>query len=163
MATWRDLLQRPGGGVEKWLAAIADRLLNATRLVVAGEPHRLIEVEAYYHSEDHADPFAHRDPVQLESGRWYFHKTRGVYRSGSFKGLDLSFGDGKAFGGFLFRGLETADGTLIDGPSLLVDHLLEKSGKRDVASLDLAVGGRKTWDPECPVRLEDHADDKRPV
>ena len=163
MATLRDALRRAGGSVETWLARIADWLLNASRLVVSGQTHRLVEVEAYYHTEDHPDPFAHCDPVQLESGRWYFHKTRGTYRSGSFKGVDLTFGDGTAHGGFLFRGLETADGTLVDGPSLLVDHLLETCGKRDVASLDLAIGGRKVWDGDIPVQLTDNEEEQRPV
>src|SRR5438105_3572542 len=88
MATWHDVFHRPAKGtVQEWLTALAGRLLNGVRLVVANEPHRLVEVEAYYHSEDHPDIFAHRDPIQLECGKWYFHRTRGVYRSGSFKGL----------------------------------------------------------------------------
>ncbi len=160
----RDALLRPeSGSVEEWIASVAHRLLNNVRLIAGGEPHRLIEVEAYYHSGDHPDPFAHCDPVQLELGRWYFHRTRGVYRSGSFKGLDLSFGDGKAHGGFLFRGLERADGTFIDGPSLLVDHLLTVTGKRDIATLDLGIADRPAWDTTSPLHLVVGADEGRAV
>ena len=122
-----------------WLGTFAARLLTAHRLRVAGRPHRLIEVEAYLHSATHPDPFAHRHPVQLTAGRWYFHRTGGSYRGGSFKGLDLTFGNGAAFGGFLLRGLETPDGRIIDGPSLLVDHLLRETGCRTVAELDRAA------------------------
>ncbi len=158
----RDALNRPESvSVEEWLADVANRLLNGVRLMASGEPHRLIEVEAYYHSGDHSDPFAHRDPVQLERGRWYFHRTRGVYRAGSFKGIDLTFGDETAHGGFLFRGLECADGTLIDGPSLLVDHLLTMTGKRDVATLDHAISGRPAWDADSPLYLKEIPDEGR--
>jgi hypothetical protein len=160
----REALRRPASGtVEAWLSAVANRLLNRVRLVAGGEAHRLVEVEAYYHSTDHPDAFAHCDPIQLEQGRWYFHKTRGTYRSGSFKGLDISFGDGKAHGGFLFRGLEQADGTLIDGPSLLVDHLLEKAGKLDIYSLDVAINARPAWDTDSPLHLVEVADEGRPI
>jgi hypothetical protein len=155
MATWREALKRPAGGpVEDWLAALCARLLVGTRFVVAGEPHRLVEVEAYYFAPDHLDPFTHRDPIQREPGLWYFHKTGGQYRSGSFKGIDLTFGDGTAHGGILFRGLETPDGRLVDGPSLLVDHLLARTGTRDVPTLDRALARRAAWDPESPLRLE---------
>jgi 3-methyladenine DNA glycosylase Mpg len=164
MANWHDVFRRPTDqAIGDWLGAIAHRLLNGVRLVVADEPHRLVEVEAYYHSQDHSDPFAHRDPVQLECGRWYFHKTHGVYRSGSFKGLDVSFGDGKAHGGILFRGLETPDGKLIDGPSLLVDYLLTKTGTRSVSSFDMAVAKRLAWDADNVLRLDSIDDEVRPV
>jgi hypothetical protein len=39
------------------------RLAASPRL--DGEPHRLVEVEFYYHGEGHPDPFAHRDPLTL--------------------------------------------------------------------------------------------------
>src|SRR5262245_31781785 len=164
MASWRELLRRPEDlSIEGWLTALGTRLLAATRLVVAGQPHRLVEVEAYYHSADHPDPFAHCDPIQLESGRWYFHKSHGIYRSGSFKGLDVTFGDGRAHGGVLFRGLEAPDGTLIDGPSLLVDHLLALTEKLDVRTLDLIIGKRAAWEDDNLLRLEDVDEESRLV
>jgi hypothetical protein len=159
MKAWEDLLTRPdsfadGPAADAWLAAIATRLLTGARLLVGGEPHRFTEVEAYYHGPGHLDPFTHRDPVQLERGRWYFHRTRGEYRGGSFKGLDLAFGDGSAFAGFLIRGIEAADGTLIDGPSLTVDRLLDRTGASSVAQLDGKIGGRPAWEASLPLVLE---------
>src|SRR5690242_14156776 len=137
MSFWPEVFQRPAvhpgtDVVDAWFRKIATALLTSARLVVGGEPHRLVEIECYYHGPDHPDPFAHRDPVQLHLGRWYFHRTGGVYRSGSFKGLDVAFGDGHSHAGLLIRGVETAAGTLIDGPSLTVDHVLRKSGYRNV-------------------------------
>src|SRR5579859_507484 len=135
MFAWETLLQKPdnfedGTIADAWFTQITNRLLNGAHILVNNEPHRLVEIEVYYHGEAHPDPFTHRDPLQKENGRWYFHRTRGTYRGGSFKGIDLTFGDGKAFGGVLIRSIETASGTLIDGPSLCVDHLLAKTGAR---------------------------------
>jgi hypothetical protein len=159
MSEWRELLLEPAGLTEReswvpWFDRIAERLLNGAHLVVAGEPHRLTEIEFYYHGPGHPDVFAHRDPVQVHTGRWYFHRTRGVYRSGSFKGLDLTFAGSDAFGGVLFRGLERSDGPLIDGPSLLVDYLLARTGAPDVAALDARIGDRVAWDADNPLRLD---------
>jgi hypothetical protein len=84
----------------------------------------------------------------------------GTYRSGSFKGLDLTFGDGEAFAGILIRGIEglpdaadVAPEGLIDGPSLCVDHLLAVTGAADVASLDRAIANRPAWEPGIPLQL----------
>jgi hypothetical protein len=158
MSVWLALLQRPdafrdGSPAAAWFDRIAAELMNRSNLVVNGEPHRLVEVEFYYHGAGHPDPFAHRDPLQLESGRRYFHRTGGVYRSGSFKGLDLTFGDGTNHGGVLIRGIETPAGQLIDGPSLCVDHLLSRTGAKSVAALDQLIGGRQAWDATSPLAL----------
>jgi hypothetical protein len=158
MIDWHALLQKPAdlrepGRAAEWFSRMAAALLNGCDLVVAGEPHRFVEVEFYCCGDEHPDPFTHRDPVQLERGRWYFHRTRGVYRSGSFKGLDLTFGDGTMFGGALIRGVVAADGTLIDGPSLTVDHLLARTKARSVGVLDDMIAGRPAWDASSPLRL----------
>jgi hypothetical protein len=169
VSSWPELLQRPAGAEddkrpEGWFTRVAERLLHGSRLVVARQPHRFAEVEIYYCGEAHPDTFTHRDPIQLEQGRWYFHRTAGVYRSGSFKGFDLSFGDGRAFAGVLIRGLDKPDGTRIDGPSLCVDHLLDAAGAATVAALDKAVGGRAAWDRDNSLLLQDAGEgERRPV
>jgi 3-methyladenine DNA glycosylase Mpg len=156
---WQSLLMEPDGledddTLTAWFDAIAGRLLCGCRLMAAGTAYRLTEVEMYYHGGTHLDPFSHRDPMQKNTGLWYFHRTHGVYRSGSFKGVDLTFGGGEAFGGILIRGIETEDGTLVDGPSLCVDYLLTRTGKTSVALLDEAIEGRATWDPDNPLHLQ---------
>ena len=157
MSEWRALFQKPddvSDGVAGWFDRIAAQLLSGSQLVVGGEPHRFVEVEFYYCGDAHTDTFTHRDPIQRECGRWYLHRTHGVYRGGSFKGFDLTFGDGKAFGGALIRGIEGPDGKLIDGPSLCVDYLLARTGLREVATLDAAIGERAAWDSDNPLRLQ---------
>lgn len=158
MSNWVSLLQKPeniaeGEGIESWFNRIASQLLFGSHLVVGNESHRLVEIEFYYFGDAHPDPFTHRDRIQLECGRWYFHRTGDRYRSGSFKGLDLTFGDGQAFGGILIRSIATLDGKLIDGPSLCVDYLLAKAGATRVAELDDAIASRVAWDTESPLVL----------
>ena len=119
-----------------WFAEIASRLMNTADFVVAGKCYRFAELEMYYSGWGHSDLFSHRDPVQLEEGRWYFHRTRGEYRGGSFKGLDIALGDGASYFGILIRTIVTPDGTVIDGPSLTVDHLLAQTKTASVAALD---------------------------
>src|SRR5438105_15665386 len=97
-----------------WFGRVADRLLNGCDLLVDGAAYRFAELEAYYFGPGHPDPFTHRDPVQLLSGRWYFHRTRGEYRGGSFKGLDVALGDGTAMFGMLVRTVVGPDGAVID-------------------------------------------------
>lgn len=166
--SWWSVLLRPAPLVSdetavKWFPELADQLLNRCRLVVAGTAHRLTEVEVYYHGEGHREPFSHREPIQRQSGPWYFHRSHGSYRSGSFKGLDLSFGDDTAFGGILIRGLEKPDGTLIDGPSLCVDYLLHAVGASSVADLDRAIGKRLAWQADNPLYLQAAEIEQRPV
>lgn len=142
---WHSLFQVPSPITETWFQQIAAQLLNRTIFRVAGREHRLIEIEFYYHGPTHADPFAHCNPLQVNLGRWYFHKTGNSFRGGSFKGLDLTFGDGTSHGGILFRGLETGDGRVVDGPSLLVDHLLQLTGQDSVATLDSLIHADLAW------------------
>jgi hypothetical protein len=155
---WQQLLTEPGdlkddAAHEAWFDEIARRLLCGCTFLVGSEPHRFTEIEFYYHGGAHLDPFTHRDPIQKSTGLWYFHRTGGVYRGGSFKGFDLTFGSQQAFGGVLIRGMEHDDGELIDGPSLSVDHLLSRTEANDVATLDEAIEARPGWDADNPLRL----------
>ena len=157
---WQTLLTRPqdfatGTTAEAWFTRIAEVLLNRAVLRVNGASHRLIEIEFYYNITGHADDFAHSHPVQALSGRWYFHRTGESYRGGSFKGLDLALGDGVGYGGVLLRGLEKPDGTIIDGPSLLVDHLLTTTRHTRTVDLDAAIADKLAWDDRQPLVLRE--------
>lgn len=153
--TWLDIIpQSPlPAEMEPAFEKLAHQLMGQCRLIVGEEPHRIVELEFYLHSTHHPDPFTHCDPLQQEFGRWYFHRSGGTYRNGSFKGFDLTFGTPGAFGGILIRSLTTPDGQLINGPSLCVDHLLRTTNADRVADLDRTVDGRVVWDPESPIHL----------
>lgn len=122
---------------------------RATRKVTL---FRMCEVEIYANaSKVHEDTFTHGDPQQETVGTWYFHKKGGTFKSGSFKGLDVTFGAPKLPVGFLIRSvlpLKSPDASdtatlrkedLVEGPSLVVDTLLAALGVSSI--LDL-VGGR---------------------
>jgi hypothetical protein len=163
LMSWPSLFQRPepflgDETAAPWFARLADRLLNGCQLLIGTRAHRLAEVEIYYHGPGHADPFSHREPVTQQCGRWYFHRSSGTYRSGSFKGLDLAFGDRSAFAGILIRGLEKPNGDLIDGPSLCVDYLLDATGAASVPALDRAIAGRLAWESGNPLILQAASD-----
>jgi hypothetical protein len=138
---------------DRWFTDLAGQLLNGIDVLVAGTPYRIAELEVYYHGPGHADPFAHRDPIQLENGRWYFHRHGRRYRGGSFKGLDLTFGDRIAYGGILLRSIVAPDGRAITGPCRTVEHLLTRIGAKDVATLDQQIAGRTVWDAAAPLAI----------
>lgn len=160
--SFMSIMQRPGDVVAEadfasWFAAIAEQLLNHTDFMVVGQRYRLAEVEMYYSSPRHPDPFPHCDPRQREFGRWYFHRNRGGYRGGSFQGLDLTLGDGTAYGGFLIRTILTPEGAAIVGPARTVKHLLETTQTRRVAELDDRIADRTITDPTSPLHLAEAA------
>jgi 3-methyladenine DNA glycosylase Mpg len=104
---------------------------------VAGKRHRFTEIEFYWNGRSHPDTFTHGDPMQREFGRWYFHRTGGEYRSGTYKGMDLAIGAADAPAGILIRGVERLEpeAELLDGPCCYVDHVLDLTGAGTVAAL----------------------------
>lgn len=137
--------------------SLAELLLDRAVLHIAAIPHRLTEIEFYYNGRGHTDKFAHGDPVQRRFGVWYFHRTGGEYRGGTYKGVDIAFGTEDAPAGILVRGIERIDtATLVDGPCLVVDHLLALNGAPSIQALvsrfDIglqAPGGDPAKSPLC--------------
>jgi len=111
--------------------------MHGMRMMIAGKTYRILEVELYLTGPGHLDPFTHCSNVQKECGKWYFHRMgNGGYRSGSFKGLDISIGQNKYIGGLLIRTIiRESDGHVITGPSLCVDHILEQCGAKTINEL----------------------------
>ncbi len=135
-----------------WLKSVALFLVQNARLKIGDETFRFMEVEAYYNSPEHPDPFTHNDPIQGMWGAWYFHRTAGKLRSGSFKGLDLAIGNEPARGGILIRGI-ASDTRQIDGPSLSVDTMMQKAGYDSLSKLSKKVSGLTAWDESNPLQL----------
>jgi len=114
---------------------IIDTLINRTILDINGKLHRLAELEIYLNDTIHNDTFTHGDEQQKNPGQWYFHKMGKGFKGGSYKGLDITFSQ-SGYGGILIRAImdiETKD--YIDGPSLVVDHILSLTEAADIASL----------------------------
>jgi hypothetical protein len=69
---------------------MAERVLHGVTVLVAGAPHRFTELEFYCNSPAHPDTFTHGDVMQEELARWYFHRSGGEYKGGTYKGLDIA-------------------------------------------------------------------------
>lgn len=142
---------------------LAQQFLNQTYLAIAGENHRIVEIEFYYYNVKHRDPFAHCHPLQLTENRWYFHRQGKSYRGGTFKGVDLTFGDDRTYGGILLRSLEQADGSLVNGSCNCVNYMLQRTDYETVAELDAAIGDRHARDRNAPLFLQSADIPERPV
>lgn len=82
--------------IDRSIDDIAERLLKDFKLQVNESFYRLIDIEFYYFAEGvHEDIYAHQHQAQLESAKWYFHGS----------GIDITFGNGKHFGGILVRAI----------------------------------------------------------
>ena len=143
--------------------AIAREFLTEVSTFAFGNTIRLHEIEFYASRNVHPDPFAHCHPIQGLFGRWYVHRVGKGYKSGSFKGLDFTFGKDGAFGGVLIRSLESEDGSVVCGPSLCVDYLMKLGGFSSVADFDKAISSRPIWDVDNPLHFEPAEQDPSPI
>ena len=134
--------------------AFCRSLLHSAQFVVFDHVCRFLELEFYHYSASHPDSYTHRDKIQSKMGKWYFHRSGNSYKSGSFKGLDFTFGGEDAFGGVLIRSIQTDESKVICGPSLCVDFLIQQSGLKSVKELDPQVYDKSIWDPENSMRIE---------
>lgn len=105
-------------------------LLNEYGLLIADRVYEFCELEVYLNSEEHPDPTVHCHPVQKRYGTWYFHrassKPGAKYRGGTFKGLDIVFGDESCYFGVLIRSIYSKHTGMITGPCLVVNHILDR-------------------------------------
>lgn len=127
---------------------IATEMFHNYTFMINGEPHRFTEVEFYLNGGNHPDDFAHDDPIQKQTGSFYFHKMNGKYKAGSFKGMDVTFAKDGYFGGILIRGIQklSAPRVIVDGPSLVVDHILKTCGAESVVDLVSKMNGLAVCD-----------------
>ncbi len=169
---WDDFLsagRRPcGTSTAEWFDRLAERFLNGCTLHVGEVTYRLSEIEFYYHSPRHPDPFVHGHPLQKNPGAWYLHRHGSGFRGGSFKGIDLCFGNRVSYGGILLRSIAVAAGNahpsgggpteiqdveLISGPSLVVDALMNNLHAASVAELDRMISRYPAWSRKNPLHI----------
>lgn len=133
--------------VELKFDVIAHKLLNKVELVSGNTSFRICEIEFYLNGGIHCDLFTHSDKQQLTHGQWYFHRTGNQYRTGNYKGLDITFAKGtKVYGGILIRAIEEIKTQkLYDGPCVSVNRLLSIHGCNEVVPFI----EKKGWDWHC--------------
>lgn len=140
---------------QKEFEKIATEMFHNFTFMINGVPHRFTEVEFYLNGGNHPDDFAHDDPIQKECGSFYFHKSHGKYKGGSFKGMDVTFGQDGYYGGILIRGIQklSAPRVIIDGPSLVVDHIIKSCGATGVAELVDMMKGLAVCDQDNIIHI----------
>lgn len=133
------------------------QLLTASELLIAGHPHRFLELEFYYCSPEHPDTFTHCHVDQQSFGKWCFHRAgpspTSKYRNGTRKGLDISIGGPGVYGGILIRGLyDLTTKRVISGPCRVVDHILQLCGTTTIDTLVAQLGPCSTTGPILELR-----------
>lgn len=117
---------------DRYFVIISNILLNQCYLRINNKKFRLVEIEFYLRSEHHNDEYTHESEDQLLMHTFYFHKFKnGTYRGGTFKGMDLTFGDAEAnaYFGILIRAIENmTDDKVIEGPCNVVNKILDEYG-----------------------------------
>jgi hypothetical protein len=123
-------------------------LLNHRRAVIR-------EIEWYFSSPQHPDPYPHRHPEQRRQHGWYFHRQGPSFRGGTYKGVDFTVGGSEEVecNSFLIRCLELDSGELIEGPSRCVDYILQELECTTVAELSEKVNRVDAFDEQNPLRL----------
>lgn len=122
------------------LSRIADSLMNKHQLLVPDKDgnihtYRICEIEFYVTNENHNDEYTHQDEHQKTYGKWYFHRTQsGNYKGGTYKGVDLTFGNDDTYFGVLIRSIYSVDDNeMIEGPCKCVNAILELNSHKNVA------------------------------
>lgn len=119
----------------------AKYLLNNCVMYIENNKYYLEEIEFYYYSDSHKDSYVHKKQDQKTNQKWYFHQyATGVYKSGTYKGLDLTFGTKNSYGGILIRAIQNAvNGQYIIGPCNVVNYILKQLNIEEVKDLVLML------------------------
>jgi hypothetical protein len=85
--------------VDYFFTEMAATLQHQLVVRTESKTFRITELEFYYHSRNHPDPYVHKGAEQLKHLHWYFNQATS---------LDLTFGDRdtNSYGGILLRGLQ---------------------------------------------------------
>jgi 3-methyladenine DNA glycosylase Mpg len=123
--------------------SIAYEILNSMILTVNKVAQfRICEIEMYFKDrKSHVDPYVHGSPDQLTCGNYYFHKfSNGTYKAGTFKGMDITFGNENCHFGVLIRSIENIEThQFIEGPCNVVNTFLsyfKVNNVRELMNLD---------------------------
>jgi hypothetical protein len=100
------------------------------KIVSKQTTYTICELEYYMKSSAHNDPYVHCDKEQLNNETFYFHRIKNKgFKEGNFKGVDITIGNvhNSEYGGMLIRSI-MRDGTIIEGPCLVVQELMRSHG-----------------------------------
>ncbi len=138
-----SLLQKPEL-IEDQFRKAAEFVLRNCLIRFNESEFQINEIEFYYYSEVHPDPYIHKHQNQLNMGSWYFHEV----------GQDITFGDGKNYGGILIRGIrDTRTSEDADGPVKTFDRLfnVSKLCVQDSHSFEIKESSRTLFDDDLQI------------
>lgn len=107
---------------------LAEYLMNNCHLKIGELEYELMELEFYFYEKNiYEDTNTHCSESQKMSNTWYLHqfKDKKMFKSGNYKGLDITFGNNNTYGGVLIRGIKSKN-DIIAGPSNVVTKIMEK-------------------------------------
>ena len=153
-------IERNIDNYDKCFKNIANELIKNYHLIVNKQKFAIAEVEFYLKTRKHSDPYIHGDELQKNIGMWYFHRqNNGNYKGGTFKGLDITFGDEHKHtrGGILIRSIVPVDkknnlkmDEIIDGPCNVVNKIIELTSEHHDETVAGLVGAlTKREQPSC--------------
>jgi len=141
---------------EKFKLFATSLLLNFT-IKINNDYISIEEIEFYYNSKDHKDNYTHKNKDQLTNSMWYFHQYHnGTYKSGTYKGLDMTFGNNKdSYGGILIRSIyNTTTNEFITGPCNVVNYILKKLNCESVELLVEKMKDKNIFNSKNPFYVE---------
>lgn len=120
----------------------ANKLMNEYCLKVDDKKYNLIEIEFYfYDKENHPDPYIYCNEKQKECGEFYFHGS----------GMDITFGNGKCYGGILIRSIMNEEGQYINGSLKLLEELFcDEIDKLKIELIEKDIGNEYIF---CSTRV----------
>lgn len=123
--------------IDDQFSDIAKKLFFEFNLIVNEQVYQLVEVEFYYQSSQHDDPFVHCDEMQKTNGQWYFHGS----------GIDITIGDGENYGGILLRGIariEESKLVFISGPLNVAKEIFSQLGSAKLQKMVFGLNKLRT-------------------
>ena len=120
----------------------ANKLMNEYCLKVDDKKYNLIEIEFYfYDKENHPDPYIYCNEKQKDCGKFYFHGS----------GMDITFGNGKCYGGILIRSIMNEEGQYINGSLKLLEELFcDEIDKLKIELIEKDIGKKNIF---CSTRV----------
>lgn len=113
---------------------ISDELMNNFQISAGNEEYRIAELEFYWHSTYHKDPYVHKNERQKTTSEWYFHGS----------GMDITFGNDESYGGILIRAISDINtGEYYYGPIVCVSKIFSTIGNVFNPSFELKIEPKK--------------------
>lgn len=142
--------------LEEKFKTFASCILKQFKLNIGEKICSIEEVEIYYNSNAHKDEYVHNNKDQLTNGKWYFHQYHnGSYKGGTYKGMDITFGNGKdIYGGVLIRSIMNEnDNEFITGPCNTVNYILKQFEHNEVKELVKTMKSLDIFDKKNPFHI----------